>query len=467
MHSRWKQSIAAVVTTLAGLVLATGGPAADRNGGPTAGGPWPAQDLAFLRDLARDVVRASALKPGDRVGNSPMNTAGFSLYMPGGQTGYSAFWIRDFAMSLDSGLFTAAEISNHLVFEAAAQNGAAPRPLRHGLTVPPFAIPDHINFDGGAVFYPGTYSATEDQGDGTFGQLPPVDDQYEFVHTAYALFQTTGDARFLATEINGRSLLDRLTNAFAAPEVDATSELVSTTANQRAVGFGFYDGVYFTGQVLFPSLLRYQAAGELSRLCAALGKQDEAANYRRLQTRIAQEIEATFGASPRLRGWLQAATGIGGQADVWGTLFALHLGVLDGDGTRRATVAVLDGVRRGTIVAEAAVRHVPADMDYATNSAWERTVGIRVNTYQNGAYWHTATGWLIEAVDRADASLARRLFADYVTHLRRQDFRLGPGHEAPWECFHPASGGQNGVYMTSVTLPYAVLSAGWRPTTPP
>jgi hypothetical protein len=70
-------------------------------------------------------------------------------------------------------------------------------------------------------------------------------------------------------------------------------------------------------------------------------------------------------------------------------------------------------------------------LDYSTNSAWERTAGFSVNTYQNGAFWHTATGWLIEAVQDQDMNLAIELFDDYIRHLRRNDFRLGPGHEAP------------------------------------
>ena len=154
-----------------------------------------------------------------------------------------------------------------------------------------------------------------------------------------------------------------------------------------------------------------------------------------------------------------AATGVGRQPDVWGTVYALHLNALQGAAAERATDTVIDAARRGTVLYEGAVRHVPTDLDASPTSAWEKTAGVAVNTYQNGAYWHTPTGWLIEAVRRRESPLASQVFADYLQHLRGHDYRQGPGQGAPWECFGPKGYAQNGVYMTSVTLPWAVLSA--------
>jgi hypothetical protein len=423
--------------------------------------PQQAQDMEFLRDLTRDVVAASRVQPGRKVGGSPTNSCGFTLLMPGGRGGYPAFWVRDFAMSLESGFVTAEEMRNHLRLTAHCQNGPVARQLKHGLVVPPFAIPDHINFDGGAVFYPGTYSASDDQGNGGCGILPPVDDHYEFVHIAYGLFRATGKADFLQERIDGMSLLDRLAAAFDAPRTDAQTGLVVTDDAQRAVGFGFCDAIYFTGQIFFPSLLRYRAAGQLAELCPAAGKPERASEYRQIQERISRNLAPTFGEPARIQGWLMAATKVGRQPDVWGTVYALHLGAIKGAVAERATETLIDAVRRKTIVLEGAVRHVPTDCDASPTSAWERT-GVGLNTYQNGAYWHTPTGWLIEALRRRDQALASQVFDEYIRHLRAQDFRRGPRHGAPWECFGPKGDAQNGVYMTSVTLPWAVLSAAQK-----
>jgi hypothetical protein len=424
---------------------------------PSSAAVLPAADLEFLHDLTREVVEESRVPPGKRVADSPANTCGFTLIMPGGKGGYPAFWVRDFSMSLESGFIAPREMLDHLRLMAKCQNGPEARRLQHGLVVPPFAVPDHINFDGGAVFYPGTYSSGDDQGSGRYGILPPVDNQYEFVHTAWCLHRATGRTDFLDESINGLTLFRRLTAAFETPGVDAKTGMVATDAERRAVGFGFCDGICLTGKLLFPSLLRYRAAGELADLCSATARRDQAPAYRQIQERIATNLAPTFCEPARVKGWLLAATGIGRQPDVWGTLYAIHLGVLRGPAVERALETITEAVRRQTIAFEGAVRHVPTNFDWSGTSAWEQTAGETLNTYQNGAYWHTPTGWLIAALRRHDPALAIQVFGDYIRHLRSNDFRLHQKPEAPWECFGPKGYAQNGVYMTSVTLPWAIL----------
>jgi hypothetical protein len=416
---------------------------------------FPSAAMDFLRELTRDVVEAARIKPNEKRGGSPANSTGFTLIMPGGN--YPSFWIRDFAMSLDSGFISAEEMRNHLRLTAHGQNGAAARHLKNGLKIPPFAIPDHINFDGSAAFYPGTYATHEDQGDGSFGFLPPVDDHYEFIHIAHRLYKTTKQTAFLEEIVDGLPMIQRLINAFDAPTVDPVTDMVTTEPDSRAVGFGFCDSIYFTGAMLFPSLLRYRAATQLVELCQAANWTGKIDRFELLRENIVRQLVPTFGQPSGIAGWLMAATRIGRQPDVWGTLYALHLGILPEASAKSARQTIADAVKNGTIVLEGAVRHVPTDLDASTASAWERAVSAH-NTYQNGAYWHTPTGWLIEALLAENPSLARRIFKDYISHLRTGDFRLGGTHQAPWECFgRDGKAAQNGVYMTSVALPWGVL----------
>ena len=165
------------------MVLALFGPAAWTFGG----GPLPKADTDFLRDMTRDVIEASRVKPGSNGGGNWKLTKvfDFALITPGEDT-YRAFWPRDFSMSVDSGFITPNELSNHLRVICLAQNGPTDRKLANGLHVPPWAIPDHINYDGRPTFFPGTYASGEDQGAGACGRVPPIDDHYEFVHIAHA-----------------------------------------------------------------------------------------------------------------------------------------------------------------------------------------------------------------------------------------------------------------------------------------
>ncbi len=221
--------------------------------------------------------------------------------------------------------------------------------------------------------------------------------------------------------------------------------------------WGFCDGETHTGKLLFASLLRYRAAGELAELAKALGHRERVAGYRQIQKTIRPNLARTFGDPAGKDGWLRASTGLSGQPDVWGTLFALHLGVLDRAQASAARKTVADAVRRGTITLEGGVRQVPTDRDFSKTTAWERSM-CAINTYQNGGYWHTASGWLIEALWKHDRALALQVFSEMLAQLRAQDFRKGPGHGAPWEVYGPnGQARQNAVYMASVALPYGIL----------
>src|SRR5439155_7277552 len=186
---------------------------------------------------------------------------------------------------------------------------------------------------------------------------PPIDDQYEFIHIAHSFWRAANDRTFLDEQIAGLPLRERLTRAFAVPATDeATGGMVFTTAPDRAVGFGFCDTVYLTGSLLFPSLLRYRAAKELARLEINPRAND-----------IAVTMASHFGkvfADPSGSGWLLAATDVGRQPDIWGTLYALNLGVLAPDEARDARNAVIDALHNDTITLDGAVRHLPADQHW-------------------------------------------------------------------------------------------------------
>ena len=406
---------------------------------------FDADDLRFLEQMTRDVVEASRVRPGERVGNSPANTQGHTLIRPGGRGAYPAMWVRDFAMSLESGFITPEEARQHLALIAKSQNGRRERRLKSGAIIPPFAVPDHVNFDGGAVFYPGTYSAGEDQGGEPFGVLPPADDQFYFIEVAHHLFAQGGRENVP---------IDNLKRAFDSVEIDAsTGGMVSTTADRRAVGFGFCDTVFLAGSILFPSLLHWRAARQLQRMLP-----DDADRYARIAEDIASHLAPVF-ADPSGSGWLLAATEVGRRPDVWGTLFALYLQVLSPKDATAARNAVIDATKAGTITLDAAVRHIPTTADASPTSAWDKVApGVAVNTYQNGAYWHTPTGWLLAALHKHEPVLAKKLFSQFVAHLREQDFRKGKAFGAPWECFHrDGAARQNPVYMASVAVPLGVI----------
>lgn len=405
----------------------------------------------FLAELARAVVEAARVRPGERAGGSPPNATGGTLVRPGGRDCYPAFWIRDFALSLESGLLTAEEQRHALLLTARTQP-SEPRILPSGSLIPRGAIADHINFDGTPIFFPGTYDALT-QG-GPWGRLPPFDDQFFFVEMAWQYVRQTEDRAILRICIDGLTLLERLELAFAVPPADAETQLVCCTEQDRGVSFGFTDVVVHTGHLLFASLLRLRAAERLAELTAKPAYTETAAAMRRA-------LPAAF-AGPG--GLLRASTGTGAQPDVWGSAFAVSTGAVSGMARDAICRALARALQAGTLAWRGNVRHVPTAYDASAESAWERLVlPTPLNRYQNGAYWGTPTGWVCEAVAQPDEPAARGLAADYLADLHRSDFRKGPEFGGPYECLHPLGDyRQNPVYMTSVTCPLAALRRlGW------
>jgi hypothetical protein len=259
---------AAAATPLVGVLVSSVQAAEDA---PT---PIDQDKLKFLKEMAAATIESARVKPGQSRGGLGPNTTGIALVTPGGN--YPALWIRDFAMSLDCGLIGVDEMLSHLRLIAKCQNGEKERRLPSGAIIPPYAIVDHVNFNGGAVYYPGTDSSGDDQGAPPFGPLPPLDDHFYFIHIAYALWRETHDTKFLDEKIDGISLFDRLLKASHSPASDPKTGAAVTTKERRGVGFGFQDSVYVLGSLSFTTLLRFQAARELAELCAKTNKTDTA-----------------------------------------------------------------------------------------------------------------------------------------------------------------------------------------------
>ena len=416
------------------------------------------RSMNFLSGFTKAVIDAACVPPGEKVvDNFPANSLGFTVIRPGGRACYPAVWTQDFALALATGFVAWEEMWNHLQLVCEGQNGPQERRLNSGAVIPPFAIPDHIMFNGGAVFFPGTYSSGEDQGGEPWGIVPPTNNHYDFILIAHHLWRATREPAFLRRKVGGISMIERLRKAFLVPRIDEATGLVYTEAKQRAVGFIFFDSIYMTGYLLFASLLRWRAGRQLAELEEALGNARKGASWRAAVERIPRNLKPIFGLSEKIGGWLMAATEVGRQPDVWGTIYALYLGILDTKTAEAAGMEIAKALEDETICHEGAVRHVPTNHDASPTSAWEKT-HVERNCYQNGAYWHTPTGWLIAAMAKEYPKWAALIFKDMITHFKRDDFRKGSEFQAPWECIGKNGiKGNNPVFMGSVVAPYGVL----------
>jgi len=416
----------------------------------------PADQRAFLEATARAVLATCSVEPGAACGRSAsgpdscgsgVNTLGFRAITPGG---YPAVWIQDFTMNFSSGLLERAVGQNHLRLILQKQNGEEPKELGRGVIVPPHAIADHINLNGEPVFFPGTYDPCAHQ-DGAWGFRPPTNNYYDVIWLAH-LLAASGNARALLNEpVNGRTVYERLQLAFGVPETDSATQLVHTSEERRAVGFIFCDSIVMTGHLLMASLLRHRAVGHMAFFAKALGRDREAKAFTALAGRIARNILPVFGGDAGSGGWLKAATGISGQPDVWGSIYAIYRGIIKGDGKKRLLRTIVGALEQeGEIEFHGALRHVPVSLSASPASAWERTA-TPGNRYQNGAYWHTPVGWLLTTLQDDDVGHACVIRDRWLQHLKGEQGRV-------WECIGwGGEANQNPGFAPSITLPLGVL----------
>ena len=416
--------------------------------------PFPsAESMDFLREMTRAVVEESRVAPNGMAGKVGPNLTGCTIIRPGGRDCYPAFWIRDYAMSLDSGMIPPEEQRAMLLLTARHQREADWN-TPSGSFVPAGAIADHVSLSDKPIYYAGTLDDYEGQGGARWGRLPCLDDHFFFVHMAFRYVRDTKSADILGEIVAGRTLWDRLEAAFNVPPSRPDTGLVYATDDNRGVTFGFTDCISHTGDLLFCSLLKFRAAEEMIEMASRRDDKAAADRYNAIGLRIRKAINSTF-VTPS--GWLKASTGVSAQPDVWATAFSVHAGVLKCKTAKRACEALARGYKEGRIAWKGNIRHVPTDADFSAKTAWESSLAP-LNTYQNGAYWGTPTGWVCSAIAQVDMDAARKLAEEYIAELREGDYRKGPEFGSPWECMHPDNNHrQNPVYMTSVTCPYAMF----------
>jgi hypothetical protein len=413
-----------------------------------------AEDLAFFKGLTQDVSAACHYSTATQdVKERHPNQLAFDPVKPGGLKSYPAVWTQDFTMIFAAGFMAPENGLEHLRLILRVQNGPDERRMETGALVPGWAIADHVNFDGSPVFFPGTYSSGPNQG-GEYGLRPPYNNYYDAIWLAWMLAGNSKNPVGMLTEdIEGLGLYERLSKAFAVPPADAQG-IVYTTEEERAVGFIFCDSVHMTGSLLMPTLLRSRAARHMRDLAMLLGKDADAQIYAAEAQRAAPHLAETFAHES---GWLRACTGRSSQPDVFGTLYALYTDALSGSPRLKALQSVLDALDQGQIEQAGALRHVPLNWDFSSETAWEKSLALH-NTYQNGGYWFMPAGWLTAILSDCRPAQARAYLQRYLGSMKQEDFRAGTSF-APWEwLFGDERSEPCPVFGPSVTLPYAVLT---------
>lgn len=337
---------------------------------------------------------------------------GTMLYTPDGMGNYPALWTRDFTyMAQYAGyLLPTAHLLAGFEYLLAGQREDG-------------AMPDRVQPNGHAVYVAGPEA-------NPIG-LANLDNPAFMVLLADVCLNALPKAEAMAKAAAWREPL--LRGLDWVPRSEAG--LVYNDPAQPHSPYGFTDTIAKTGELLFESLLDWEACRRW------LAREPELTV---LATRRAR-IEAAL---PRL--WdetvgLHLAASVDGRLpDIWGNAFALHLGVPLGE--RREQAARWFATHLGDYAWRGQIRHLPVGL------YWPRfLLDVPPDRYQNGAYWATATGWVLDALYLSEPALARQMFDELVA-----DFRA----RGVFECVH-GEYTKLARYVASATNPLGVARRLW------
>jgi hypothetical protein len=364
-----------------GLVLYTANVIAKK--GLSHGKLFRSEDIIWLNQECIRELRACRITAHD----------GTLLYTPDGRGNDNALWTRDFSYMVENAgdLIPHYQIRQAILYLLRGQREDG-------------CIPDRVQSDGRAVYSAGAPEAP--LGD------DPTDNSQFMVKLVADYIRLSGDPLFFSQV---HTQLDKAMNfTHRSPE-----GLVHIPPGHRQSPSGFTNTVAKSGDLLFSSLLYWEACGLIARLHEKAGRLEKSADYRYRAKLIERNLDSLFDARAGL--YLAASVDCR-QIDIWGNAYGLYLS-FPTPHSEQIRQALLADLKHYTWHGQ--VRHL------LKGEYWQKLlIDVKKDTYQNGAYWGTASGWVIAAIAPIDARKASLLFSDLIKFYRKNGVPecAGPGY---------------------------------------
>lgn len=345
---------------------------------------------------------------------------GTTLYTPDGKGNYKALWTRDFAYMVENAgdLMPPDDVA------------ACIRYLIRGQRADGW-IPDRVAPDGTAFYTAGGPDFAKVAG-------PNIDNAQFLVVAVHEYLKRVPAEKRLGQFREWVAALDKGMDTI--PRSDRG--LVYSDPKRPHSPYGFTDCIGKTGELFMESLLDWTASQRLAEWHDQAGNRDRAAEYRRRAAKIEAASEVLW--DDRAGAFL-AATDNCRQLDIWANAYAVWLGFPRGEKHDRIVKFLIENYDR--CVWHGQVRHL------LKGEHWQRLLmPVEKERYQNGAYWATASGWMMWAIAQQDPAKARRMFRDLMA-----DFGEGDVCECVNEGYR-----QLPSYVVSATNPLAAARRLWR-----
>lgn len=304
------------------------------------------------------------------------------IHTPDGVGNYKALWTRDsyYMVEYAGDLMDLSEIKESIFYLLTGQREDG-------------CMPDRVNAAGQAVYSPGAPSrplADHALDNGSFMSM-----------LVCSYVNQSGDAAlFREAEPKLRKGLDHIS-------VKENGLVYNDPKNPQCV-YGFTDIVKKTGNLLFSSLLYYKANLEMYKLC----QKYECGNldiYKRRYKYVRQSIDKLWDEES---GMFWAADLDCRQVDIWGSAYAIDIGIASETQTQR----IIDYLVKhyDEIVQKGQIRHLNG-----SDSGWEQLfISCKEGTYQNGAYWATPLSWIIPVLEKQDIALAKKMIETVISDFQ-------------------------------------------------
>jgi hypothetical protein len=338
----------------------------------------------FLRPIEIDAEQHRRL---ERIAGECLDAArvqasdGTIIWQPDGSGHYSGMYMRDFCYAVEGAgrLMAPEEIAGAIDYLFSRQR-------EDGL------MPNRVEPDGGAVYVVNERNPALAR--------PPTDNAQFAVKLVNAYVRLTGDCEFFLARRN--ALMDGMATVPLSED-----GLVFVDHNEPHPAYGFTDTVGKTGEVLFSSLLYWEACLLLANMAQDAEDHDTAHTWFEAADHTGRVLpELLDGHSHMFR----AASGDCDQVDLWGSAYAGVIRAASKSQTRRIAEFFFDNYE-GCIL-RGCVRHLPGE------ESWERMLAeVPPGTYQNGGYWATPAGWVAMVLDKLDPETARMFVAEVIDEL--------------------------------------------------
>ncbi|MDY6309507.1 MAG: hypothetical protein SPL71_15925 [Oribacterium sp.] len=311
---------------------------------------------------------------------------GTILYTPDGVENYNGLWLRDFSYMVEySGLVPKIDIIRCINYSIAHRR-------KDGW------MPDRVYGDGTAVYAAGATGYPI--GEANLDTTPFL------IFTVYSLFQLMADdspAEFKALYSKWMPYLENGMDIIPLSD----SGLVYNDPFHPHSPYGFTDTVCKTGELFYESLLYWRACRmmlEINKACRIISS----FNYEKHLLDIQRAIVKLF---DNTTGCFFAATEDCCQPDIWGMMYMLYIGFPCGKEIADKTTGYLFN-NRDRYLYQGQVRHLPK------GEYWQRLlIDVPHETYQNGAFWATASGWALWVLASKDFSIAAQELVKLVNYM--------------------------------------------------